>query len=35
MSGAVSKISLKEIYLDKSSLLLRSGVSGTLKIKID
>ena len=35
MSGAVSKISLKEIYLDKSSMLLRSGVSGTLKIKID
>jgi hypothetical protein len=35
MSGAVSKISLKEIYLDKTSMLLRSGVSGTLKIKID
>ena len=35
MSGAVSKISLKEIYLDKNSMLLRSGVSGTLKIKID
>ena len=35
MSGAVRKISLKEIYLDKNSMLLRSGVSGTLKIKID
>ena len=35
MSGAVRKISLKEIYLDKNSMLLRSGVSVTLKIKID
>ena len=35
MSGSVSKINLKEIYLDKESLLLRSGITGTLKIKID
>jgi hypothetical protein len=35
MSGAVNKISIKEIYLDKGNLLLRSEVKGTLKIKID
>ena len=35
MSGAVNKISIKEIYLDKGNLLLRSEVKGILKIKID
>ena len=35
MSGAVNKISIKEIYLDKGNLLLRSEVRGILKIKID
>jgi hypothetical protein len=34
MSGAVNKISIKEIYLDKGNLLLRSEVKGILKIKI-
>ena len=35
MSGAVNQISLQEIYLDKENMLLRSEVTGTLKIKID
>jgi hypothetical protein len=35
MSGSVNKISIKEIYLDKGNLLLRSEVKGILKIKID
>ena len=35
MSGSVNKISLQEIYLDKGNILLRSEVTGTLKIKID
>jgi hypothetical protein len=35
MSGAVNKISIKEIYLDKGNLLLRSEVKGILKIKIE
>ena len=35
MSGSVNKISLQEIYLDKGNMLLRSEVTGTLKIKID
>jgi len=35
MSGAVNQISLQEIYLDKGNMLLRSEVTGTLKIKID
>ena len=35
MIGAVNKISIKELYLDKENLLLRSEVKGRLKIKID
>ena len=35
MSGSLNKISLQEIYLDKGNMLLRSEVTGTLKIKID
>ena len=35
MSGSVNEISLQEIYLDKGNMLLRSEVTGTLKIKID
>ena len=35
MSGSVNQISLQEIYLDKENMLLRSEVTGTLKIKID
>ena len=35
MSGSVNQISLQEIYLDKGNMLLRSEVTGTLKIKID
>jgi hypothetical protein len=34
MSGSVNKLSLQEIYLDKSHLLLRSKLLGTVKIKM-
>ena len=35
MNGAVSKIKMTEVYLDKNHLLLRTKINGSLKIKME